>query len=211
MNEEIRVKQLTDESVEYIVDRHFLSNRRIFLFGDIDEESANHVIKQLRYMSDRSKDPIYLYISSVGGSVDDGLAIIDEMAGCQRRGVQVHTVAMGKAYSMAADILILGSPECRWATNNTSIMLHPIAYELPHDYKHYQEQTVKFESRRTDLLKKMVIKACLGVTKGKKFDNFSNSINNSLWVTATEAKKYGMIDGIWDYQWEDDEIINDDK
>ena len=113
---------MTDKTKSF--GRHFILRRRLFLWGEVNDESSLQLIKQLKYLYQKNSDPIYLYINSYGGIVEDGLAIIDEMQGLMESGVEINTVAQGQACSMAAYILACGS--YRYATANTTIMLHPV-------------------------------------------------------------------------------------
>jgi ATP-dependent Clp protease protease subunit len=184
------------------VDDFLLEQRRIFLWGDIDEKSAEEVVKSLRFCAADSKKDITLYIHSTGGDVECAEAILDEIAGCIKRGINVYTVAIGKAYSAACYILAMGSPQCRFATNLCSLMLHPVSCEIAEDYIHHQERATAFTRKKADDLFKTVAKAC-GKSSNAKIAAFKEQVEKTLWLTTKEAMKYGVIDGIWDYNWED--------
>lgn len=94
-------------------------NRIIFIDGDIDSELANGVISQLIYLDSLNNDEITIYINSYGGSVYDGLGIIDVMDKIKS---PIKTVSLSKSMSMGA--LILACGDTRYATKRSTIMLH---------------------------------------------------------------------------------------
>src|SRR3954467_14470349 len=89
--------------------------RDVYLIGDIDKESARHVIERLREMANDSRRPITLYINSAGGNVTDGLAIHDAMLHLVAAGIQMTTIVQGMAYSMGSVVLQAASPGRRFA------------------------------------------------------------------------------------------------
>ena len=99
-----------------------LQDRIIFIDGDITDNLANSVISQLLYLDSLSKDEISIYINSYGGSVYDGLAIIDVMGFIDS---PIKTVVLGKAMSMGALIFICGDK--RQMTKRSTIMFHEIS------------------------------------------------------------------------------------
>jgi ATP-dependent Clp protease protease subunit len=186
---------------EFDLDQIFLESRRILLWGEIKEESAKTVIQSMRYLADISKEDIYLYIHSDGGDTEAQDAIIDEMEGTRARGITIWTVAQGKAYSAAANILALGEPGHRFATKNSTLMLHMYSVDMPTDYVHMQKIYAEFTGKKNDEIYRQVAKACQKGT-GKKLESFMNDLKSGLWLNARSAKSYGLIDGIWDYKWE---------
>lgn len=184
------------------LDDFLLEERKIFLWGEIDEDIAEFVVKSLRYCAADSKKDIMLYIHSIGGDVECAEAIIDEMIGCIKRGINLYTIGIGKAYSSACYILAMGSPDCRFATELCSLMLHPVSCEIGPDYILQQERATAFTKKKADELFRIIAKAC-GKTSNTKIATFKEEVDKSLWLTSKEAIKYGVIDGIWDYTWED--------
>lgn len=187
------------------LDDELLETRRIFLWGDIVEELAKDVVQALRYLTDASKEDIYIYIHSNGGDTDSQYAIIDEIEGTRERGITVYTIAQGKALSAAANILALGTTGCRFATKNTTIMLHTYSLDLSADYVANQQALTDFSKKQNDEIYKTIAKACNKSSK-QKFDKFMSDIRVGLWLNAKNALSYGLIDGIWDYKWEDELI-----
>jgi ATP-dependent Clp protease protease subunit len=182
--------------------RHFILRRRLFLWGEVNDESSLQLIKQMKFLYQKNTDPIYIYINSYGGVVEDGLAIIDEMRGLMELGVEINTVAQGQACSMAAYILACGS--YRYATENTTIMLHPVWSDSDEGDNNRLKRSVDFYSRKEEMVIKLVAERC-GRLSAAKFKQFKEDIDKSLWMTPLEAKRYGLIDDIYNYEWEKEE------
>lgn len=192
-----------DNDDELNLDEIFLDSRRILLWGDVDEKSAKHIIQSMRYLADLSKEDIYFYIHSDGGETEAQDAIIDEIEGTRARGNIIWTIAHGKAYSAAANILALGTEGHRFATKNSTMMLHMYSVEMPTDYVHIQQTYTEYTKKKNDEIYKLVAKAC-GKGGGKKLEVFMNDLKSGLWLNTRSAMSYGLIDGIWDFKWEND-------
>ncbi len=182
-------------------DFFLLDSGRIFIRGEIDEDSEEKFVRSLRYCMSIDIKNIYVYISSEGGDVDSGCAIIDEINGSKKQGFKIHTIALGRAYSAAADILTFGS--VRYATENASIMLHPMLFDLDMDYIANQKAYTAFtDYKYADIIKK-VAKNCKKRTKAS-ISKFVEEIQHGLWLCPKEAKRRKVIDDIWDYSREKD-------
>jgi ATP-dependent protease ClpP protease subunit len=162
-------------------DFFLLDSGRVFIRGEINEDSEEKFVRSLRYCISMDIKNIYVYISSEGGDVDSGCAIIDEINGAKTQGFKIHTIALGKAYSAAAYILTFGS--VRYATENSSIMLHPILFDLD-----------------MDIIKK-VANNCQRKTKAS-INKFIEDMQHGLWLCPKQAKRLKVIDRIWDYSLE---------
>ena len=181
---------------KFVEDYFLLDSGRIFIRGDSNEESEEKFTRSLRYCMSVDIKNIYVYISSEGGDVDSGCAIIDEINGAKKQGFKIHTIAIGKAYSAAAYILTFGS--VRYATENSSIMLHPILFDLDMDYIANQRAYTAFtDYKYADIIDK-VAKNCNKKTKSA-IDKFVKEIQHGLWICPKQAKKMKIIDFIWDY------------
>lgn len=162
-------------------------SRIIFLTGQIDSNNANYIIMKLLMMDSVSHDDIYLYINSPGGSVTDGLAIIDTMNHIKS---DVITIAIGTAASMAAVILSAGTKGKRFALENANILLHQImggvqgqATDIEIAYNHI----AKLKDKLLDILAK---------NTGKKKDRIKDDSDRDYWLDAQEAISYGLIDAL---------------
>lgn len=165
-----------------------LNSRIVMLNGVIDTNLANAVILQLLALDAESHDDIYLYINSPGGSVPDGLAIVDTMNYIQS---DVVTIAIGTAASMAAVILSAGKKGKRGALPHASILLHQViggaqgqASDIEITYKHIKNvknKLIDIIAKNTDQNKKQIEKDC----------------DRDFWLDANEAKDYGLLDLIY--------------
>ena len=160
--------------------------RTIILNKVIDGDSASKVIEKLLIFSEESsRKPITLIINSYGGSVLDGLAIIDTIRSIK---APVRTLIIGKACSMAAFIFLAGDE--RAMTKNSYWMIHPMSCGT-YDYFSFIKDRVKFEKelnvKLLELLKKY--------TKLTKKDLAKFEVGE-LWLNAVEAKEKGITDKV---------------
>ena len=173
---------------------HFsLRHGHIYVWGDINEHTAKRFIQKTVYLASREINPITILIHSLGGDLEATVAILDEMDMLKHNGFIVKTVALGIAYSAAAFILSMGSKGFRYARAGASIMLHPSSYCLDFDYSHNQERLSDFLKVKNKVLTKRIAEAC-----GQDSDKLTNDIDKGLWLSATEALEYGIIDVITD-------------
>lgn len=162
-------------------------SRRILLYADIDESSSYVVNYKMKMMSELDpKKPIYVEINSLGGSVLDGLSIIDCFNNIE---APVITIVTGVAASMGFLISICGDE--RWATKNAWFMQHPVSSMMGEDYAQFVKDQVGFlvrlEQQTESLLKKH--------TNFKRSDIIKTR-NGELWLSAKEALEKGVIDKI---------------
>ena len=177
------------------IQKYYFNNRVVFLWGEINTDSAGGVIEQMLYhIGQDEKKPIYMVIFSEGGEVDACFSIIDQMKAAQQLGMRVYTINIGSAYSAAAIILAMGTKNCRLSYQNSLVMLHPCSFSLPQDYNENQAKAVSFIQKNVDAVNQMLAEGC-GLS-GKKYENFMKEIDKGLWLRAEEAQKYGIIDSI---------------
>jgi len=163
-----------------------LANRMIFLTGEIDDEKANILVAQILYLStlDPDKD-IHMFINTPGGVVSAGLAIYDVM---QYVGCDVRTICVGQAASMGAILLAAGTKGKRFALLNARIMLHqPMAgmEGVVTDIEIHAKEILRIRTRLNEILA-----ACTG----QNMDVISHDTDRDFFLTAEEAKQYGIID-----------------
>ncbi len=172
-----------------------LKDRSVFLFGDIDENLAFSIIRNLRYLAKlNAAEPIKIFIHSNGGCIDAGAAILDEIVLLKESGIIVKTI--GKAYSYAAYIAAIGTKDERYATPNSSLMIHEASTEMPADYLGKQEEYTKYVKKQMEIIMRLVATTCK--KGGKKYAMFQKDVEKSLWLGTNEAIKYGLIDKVWD-------------
>ena len=166
-----------------------LEDRVIFLSGPINGELANLVVAQLIYLE--SKDPtkdISIYINSPGGEVTAGLAIYDTMKYIR---CDVSTICVGMAASMGAFLLSSGTKGKRYALPNAEIMIHQVlggASGQATDVEIHTNQLLKCKVKLNKMLAENVGKSPEQVKLDTERDNF---------MTAEEAKAYGLIDEVF--------------
>jgi ATP-dependent Clp protease protease subunit len=163
-----------------------LVDRIIFIGTPIDDHVANIVVAQLLFMqmSDPKKD-IHIYINSPGGSVTSGLAIYDTM---QYLTCDVNTYCIGQAASMGAVLLCAGTKGKRFALPNANIMIHQVLGGA-------EGQASDVEIRVKHMLKlKQTLNAILSKHTGKSIDQVDRDCDRDNFMSAEEAKNYGLVD-----------------
>lgn len=167
-------------------------NRIIFISGPINSAVSYEVIRELLILNARDrKEFIDIYINSPGGSVVDGLAILDTMMCID---APIRTVCIGQAASMAAWILAAGTKGERYATPNARVMLHQIATGIEGDTSHIRSYV-----RHLSELQKLMIDLMQKFT-GKPAEEIERDIEVEFFLTAGQAKDYGLIDRIMEYK-----------
>jgi len=172
----------------YDIYSRLLKDRIIFLGEAIDDHVANIVIAQMLFLAaeDKEKD-IKFYINSPGGSVSAGLAIYDTM---QYIKCPVSTICIGMAASMASVLLAAGEKGKRLALPNSEIMIHQVmggAEGQASDIKIRAEHILKIKDK---------INQILSTHTGQKITNVEKDSDRDNFMSATDAKKYGLIDKI---------------
>ena len=165
-----------------------LEERIIFLAGAIDDHVANLIIAEILFLAskDREKD-IKLYINSPGGSVTAGLAIYDTM---QYISCNVSTICVGMAASMAAVLLASGEKGKRFVLPNSEILLHQPMGGIT-------GQASEIEIGAKQILKiKAKLNLILAKHTGKPLKNIEDDTDRDFYLSAEEAKKYGVVDEV---------------
>ncbi|MCC5890301.1 MAG: ATP-dependent Clp endopeptidase proteolytic subunit ClpP [Alkalibacterium sp.] len=174
----------------YDIYSRLLKDRIIMLGGGIDDQVANSVIAQLLFLDaqDPEKD-IYLYINSPGGSVTAGLAIYDTMNFIK---ADVQTIAIGLAASMGSFLLAAGEKGKRFALPNSEIMIHqPLGGA--------QGQATEIEIAAKHILKtRDRLNKILVERTGQEMEVIERDTDRDFFMTADEAKDYGLVDQIMD-------------
>jgi len=172
----------------YDIYSRLLKDNIIFLGGPIDDHLANLVIAQLLFLqSEDPKKEIQLYINSPGGHVTAGLAIIDTMKHIQN---DVSTVCIGIAASMAAVILSAGKKGKRFILPNGEVMIHQ-----PHGGAEGQATDIEISAKRI-LKSRETLNKMLAENTGQSLTKISEDVDRDFFLSAEEAKKYGLVDKI---------------
>lgn len=173
----------------YDIYSRLLRERIVFLSGGVDDDTANLVIAQLLFLeAEDPKKDIFLYINSPGGSVSAGLAIVDTMNHIKP---SVATVVVGMAASMGSVILASGAKGKRFALPNAEVMIHQ-----PWGGVQGQAADIEITARHIlatrDRLNRMLAKA-----SGQTLAKVEKDVDRDFFMTADEAKKYGLIDTVY--------------
>ena len=165
-----------------------MMERIIFLGTEIDDYTANTLQAQLLYLDsvDNGKD-ISIYINSPGGSVTAGLGIYDTM---QFIGSDVATICTGMAASMAAVLLVSGKEGKRSALPHSRVMIHQ-----PLGGVQGQASDIEIEAREIQKFKKELY-TIISTHSHQPYDKVWADSDRNYWMTAQEAKDYGMIDSV---------------
>ena len=172
----------------YDIYSRLLKDRIIFLGGLINDAVANTVIAQLLFLEsqDQKKD-IQLYVNSPGGSVTAGLAIYDTI---QYLKPDVSTICVGLAASMAATLLASGEKGKRFGLPNSEILIHQVMGGV-------EGQAVEIEISARHILKiRDRLNQILVKHTGQKIDKIEKDTDRDFYMSANEAKEYGIIDHI---------------
>ena len=165
-----------------------MMDRIIFLGTDVNDYTANVIQAQLLYLdsADPGKD-VSIYINSPGGSVYAGLGIYDTM---QFISSDVATICTGMAASMAAVLLVAGTQGKRFALKHSRVMIHQ-----PMGGAQGQASDIEITAREIQKLKKELYHI-IADHSGQPFEKVERDSDRDYWMTAMEAKEYGMIDEV---------------
>lgn len=172
----------------YDIYSRLLRERIIFLAGPIDDNVANIVIAQLLFLeSEDSKKDITLYINTPGGQIQSGLAIVDTMHHIKPN---VVTICTGMAASMGAIILSQGTKGKRFMLPNSEVMIHQ-----PLTGVEGQASDIQITANHIQRLKEKLTKMLADAT-GQDYKKVEKDKDRDYWMSADEAKKYGIVDTI---------------
>ena len=165
-----------------------LKDRIIFIDGEINDASADIVVAQILFLESENPDKdISIYINSPGGSVTAGLAIYDTM---QYVKCDIQTICMGQAASMAAILLAGGTPGKRFALPSSRVMIHQ-----PRGGVEGQESDISILAKEIIRLKKLSIQY-LAKQTNKYIEDVSKDIERDFYMSAEDAKEYGIVDHV---------------
>ena len=173
----------------YDIYSRLLKDRIVFLGGPINDDVANSVVAQLLFLESEDPDKdIHLYINSPGGSVTSGMAIYDTM---QYIKCDVSTICIGMAASMGAFLLSSGAKGKRIALPNAEIMIHQ-----PLGSMQGQVTDIQIHADRMLQLRKK-LNEILAENTGKPLEQIQADCERDHFLTAEEAREYGLIDQVF--------------
>ncbi len=184
------VEQTSRGERSYDIYSRLLNDRIVFLADEVNDVTASLVVAQLLFLESQDPDKdISLYINSPGGSITAGMAIYDTMNYIK---CDVSTICIGMAASMGAFLLAAGAPGKRLALPNSEIMIHqPLGgmQGQAADIKIHADRIIRIRQTLNEILSKVTGKPVEQIAKDTDRDNF---------LSAEEAREYGLIDKVID-------------
>ena len=184
------IEQTAKGERSYDIFSRLLKDRIIFLGEDVNPTSAGLVVAQLLFLESEDPDKeIHLYINSPGGSITDGMAIVDTMNYIK---CPVSTICVGLAASMGSVLLASGEKGKRFATPNSEILIHQ-----PLISGGLAGQTTEIKIHADHMVKtREKLNRILSERTGQPLEIINRDTERDNYMTAEEALKYGLIDGI---------------
>lgn len=169
------------------IERSLLNERKIFLWGTVNEKTAKHLIERMLYLDATGDEEIKFYISSPGGYVTSGFAIYDTMLGLKS---PVSTICTGLAASMASILLSAGAKGRRFVQPHAKVMIHQPSGGA-------QGQASNIEIQAAEILKIKDLSArILAENCNQDYERVLKDFNRDYWMDATESVDYGIVDSI---------------
>lgn len=182
------VEETTKGERAYDIYSRLLNDRIVFLGDEVNSATANVVVAQLLFLANEDpKKDIKLYINSPGGSVYDGLAIIDTMNYVKP---DVQTIGIGLQASMGAMLLACGAKGKRFLLPNSRVMIHQ-----PSSGTQGKVTDQEITLRESIYVKKRLIEIFAEQT-GKSIEQVEKDMDRDNWMSAAEAKDYGIVDEV---------------
>ncbi len=172
----------------YDIYSRLLKDRIIFMGEDVNPHTANLIVAQMLFLDNEdNKKDIYFYINSPGGSVYDALAIYDTM---QFVKADIQTVGIGIQASAAAFLLSSGTKGKRYILPNASVMIHQ-----PSSGTRGKVTDQEIDLRES-LRVKRLLEEIMAKNTGQKVEKIHDDMERDKWLTADEAKTYGIVDEV---------------
>ena len=176
----------------YDIYSRLLKERVVFLVGPVNDVTANLIVAQLLFLESENPDKdIFFYINSPGGSVTAGMAIYDTM---QFIKPDVSTLCIGQAASMGAFLLASGAKDKRFSLPNSRIMIHqPLGgfQGQASDIEIHAREILSLRAKLNDMLAKHT---------GQDVEKIRRDIEVDTFLTAPEAKEYGIVDEVLEHR-----------
>jgi ATP-dependent Clp protease protease subunit len=173
--------------VQELIEEKFLEERKVFLWGQVDDASAKHVIDRLLYLDLQNNNEIQLVINSPGGYVTSGFAIYDTIKSLKS---PVSTVCSGLAASMGSILLSAGAKGRRFMQPHAQVMIHQ-----PSGGARGQASNIEIQAR--EIIKTRELSAqILADNCGQKVDKVMKDFDRDYWMSAEESLAYGIVDAM---------------
>mgnify|MGYP002795030244 CR=1 FL=1 len=169
------------------IDRSLLNERKIFLWGQVDDKTAKHIIERMFYLDSIGNDEIQFYLNSPGGYVTSGFSIYDTMRSLKS---PVSTICTGLSASMASILLSAGTKGRRFIQPHAKVMIHQPSGGA-------QGQASNIEIQAAEILKiKDQSAKILAENCNQPYDRIIKDFNRDYWMDAPESVKYGIVDEV---------------
>jgi len=173
--------------VQELIEEKFLEERKVFLWGQVDDASAKHVIDRLLYLDLQNNNEIQLVINSPGGYVTSGFAIYDTIKSLKS---PVSTICSGLAASMGSILLSVGAKGRRFMQPHAQVMIHQ-----PSGGARGQASNIEIQAR--EIIKTRELSAqILADNCGQKVDKVMKDFDRDYWMNAEESLAYGIVDAM---------------
>ncbi|MFP4416145.1 MAG: ATP-dependent Clp protease proteolytic subunit [Chitinispirillaceae bacterium] len=171
------------------IEERMLQRREIFLWGEVNDESAKSIVQKILYYDGQGDEDITLYINSPGGVISSGLAIYDAM---QYAKSDVSTVCMGQAASMGAVLLCAGAKGKRYAWQHARVLIHqPLIsgnmFGPASDIQIQAEEMLRIREKLTKIMADHT---------GQSVKRIEEDTDRDFFMSAGDAKKYGLVDKV---------------
>ncbi|TXE09670.1 ATP-dependent Clp protease proteolytic subunit [Seonamhaeicola algicola] len=173
--------------VQDAIDAKLIEERKVFLWGQVDDDSAKHVIDRLMYLDALETATIHLYINSPGGYVTSGFAIYDCIKSLKS---SVSTICTGFAASMGSIILSAGEKGKRFIQPHARVMIHQ-----PSGGARGQASDIEITAKEIILTKELSAQI-LADNCGQTFEKVMKDFNRDHWMGAEESVEYGIVDAV---------------
>jgi ATP-dependent Clp protease protease subunit len=173
--------------IQDVIDSKLIEERKVFLWGMVDDKSAKHVIERLMFLDALDTRDIHLYINSPGGYVTSGFAIYDCMKALKS---DVSTICTGFAASMGSIILSAGTKGKRYIQPHARVMIHQ-----PSGGARGPASDIQITAQEIILTKELSAQI-LADNCGQKFEKVMKDFNRDHWMGADESVAYGIVDKV---------------
>ena len=173
--------------VQNAIDSKLLEQRKIFLWGQVDDKSAKHVIDRLMYLDALETKDIHLYINSPGGYVTSGFSVYDCIKSLNS---DVSTICTGFAASMGSILLSAGTKGKRFIQPHARVMIHQ-----PSGGARGPASDIEITAKEIILTKELSAKL-LAENCGQSFEKIMKDFNRDHWMGAEESVAYGIVDKV---------------
>jgi ATP-dependent Clp protease, protease subunit len=181
---ETKLEKKKEENQKSHIDEKLMKNRTIMIYGGIDQKLAKEISAKLLVLSAESEEPIKLYINSQGGHVESGDTIFDMIRFCK---APVKVIGTGWVASAGALIYVAPPVEDRFCLPNTRFLIHqPMGGTMGSatDLAIEAKEIVKMKRRLNETIAKQT---------GQKIEKVEEDTDRNYWMSADEAKKYGIV------------------